>query len=83
MVLGLGVEGVRRVASVVERGVLMRVSVYKLEDGKMDVLVESTPGKGRSPVMLPDVTREDVVERVLPLVTQMRRPKGAQLEIPF
>ena len=32
----------------------MKVSVYALEDGRMDVLVQATPGKGRAPVVVQD-----------------------------
>lgn len=60
----------------------MRISVYRLEDGEMAVLGESTPGKGRAPVMLPDITLGNIKEKVGALVTQLRRPKGGQLELP-
>jgi len=59
----------------------MKVSVYKMDKGKMAVLVESSPGKGRAPVMVPDITVGNVVERTLPIVTQLRRPKGAELDL--
>lgn len=53
----------------------MRVYVYAMEDGSMDVLVEPSIGKGRSPVLLKAVTREDIVARVGPLVDKMRGPR--------
>ena len=59
----------------------MKVSVYALEDGRMDVLVQATPGKGRAPVVVQDVTPEDVVTRVGKVVTEMRRPKVLEREL--
>lgn len=55
----------------------MRVSVYKRESGVLDVLVEASVGKGRSPRLLEGVTAENVVEKVLPVVVAMRRPRGS------
>ena len=57
----------------------MRVSVYKLDDGAMAVLVEASPGRGLSPVMLSDVTPENVEGRLTPLIEEMRRPRQTQL----
>lgn len=57
----------------------MRVSVYRLPEGKMSVLVEASTGRGLSPVMVEGVTSENVVHKVLPLVTQMRRPKTVEV----
>lgn len=59
----------------------MKVSVYKLEGGGMSVMVESSPGKGRAPVLLQDITPENIAAKVLPVIQQLRRPKGAQLEL--
>lgn len=53
----------------------MRVSVYRDLDGEMSVLIEATPGKGRAPVLLRNVTAENVVAGVRPLIDAMRRPK--------
>lgn len=58
----------------------MRVRVYKNEDGTTDVLVEASLGKGRPPVLLKGVTPENIKTQVLPVVTAMRRPKGAPLD---
>ncbi|GAH45695.1 unnamed protein product [marine sediment metagenome] len=58
----------------------MKVSVYKLNEGGMSVLIQSTPGKGRSPVLLCGITPDNVVDQVLPVVRQMRRPKGVPLD---
>ncbi len=60
----------------------MKVSVYLGAEGMMDVLVQSSPGKGRSPVVLPAITPSNVVARVGPVVEEMRtrkRPKLPQL----
>lgn len=48
----------------------------------MSVLVQSSPGKGRAPVLLQQVTAENVVASVLPVVEQLRRPKGEWIELP-
>lgn len=61
----------------------MKVTVYKLEDGRMSVLIESTPGKGRAPVLLQGITQENVSSAVLGVVTQLRRPKGESIELPL
>lgn len=57
----------------------MKVSVYKLETGGLTVLVQSSPGKGRAPVLLSDVTLENIKGRVLPLVEELRGPKQPQV----
>lgn len=53
----------------------MKVLVYKLETGGFSVLVQASPGKGRAPVVLNDVTLENIKGRVLPAVEAARRPK--------
>jgi hypothetical protein len=57
--------------------------VYLHDNGEMSVLVEASLGKGRAPVILQQVTAENVVARVLPLVKQMARPKAEQPELPL
>ncbi len=57
----------------------MRVRIYKLEDGRLDALVEASVGKGRAPVLLQGITPENVVAEVGPVIEAMRRPKGAEL----
>lgn len=54
----------------------MKVSVYKGPEGKLSVLVQASPGKGRPPVVIPEVTLQNIQEKVLPLVEAMRKPKG-------
>lgn len=56
----------------------MRVSIYKQEDGSMSAMVEASPGKGRPPVLIQDITGENVTARVAPVIDAMRRPKGAE-----
>lgn len=50
----------------------MRVSVYKLEDGRMDILVEASVGHGKAPVVVQNVAHEDVVRRVGPVIVAQR-----------
>lgn len=56
----------------------MRVRVYVLEEGEMDVLVEASPGKGRSPILLKGITPENVVDQVGPVIEDMRRSREVQ-----
>lgn len=80
--LGIGVGRTERLVSEAERGFLMKVSVYKLEDGGVSVLVQASPGKGRSPVMVDGVTKANIREKVLPVITQLRAPRATQLVLP-
>lgn len=59
-----------------DRRVAMLVSVYKLEGGGMTVLVRSSPGKGRAPILVEGVTLENIVEKVSPAVVELRGPKA-------
>lgn len=70
------------VGLVVDRRMGMRVSVYLVVDEDYQVLVESTPGKGRAPVLIQGVTRQNVVDRVRPVIDQLRRPRGEPVELP-
>lgn len=58
-----------------ERGVVMRVSVYKLDGGRIDVMVEASPGNGKAPVVLQNVTKTDIKERLAPVVEAQRGRK--------
>ena len=53
----------------------MRISVYKLDDGTMDVFLEPSVGARKSPVVLRGVTQENVVGAVLPLIRELRRSR--------
>lgn len=53
----------------------MRVSIYKLEDGTMSALIQASPGKRRSPVLIQGVTPEDLPGLVAPAVAELRRPR--------
>lgn len=64
--------GATRLRSYNHKEVKMRVSVYKLDDGRMDVLVEASPGSGKAPVVIQGVTQEDLVQRVGPVVDAQR-----------
>lgn len=54
----------------------MKVSVYLSPDGSMDALVTATVGKGMSPVLVKDVTPENVVESIRPVIDKMRLPRA-------
>ena len=56
----------------------MRVSIYKRENGQLDVLVEASVGRGLGPVVIQDVTPRDIKEKVLPTIQAMRRKRPAQ-----
>jgi len=53
----------------------MKVSVYKSPDGRMDILVQASPGSGKSPVVVPNVTRDNLVERLGPVIDAQRGKK--------
>lgn len=46
----------------------MRMSIYKLPDGRIDVMVEAAPGHGKAPVVLQAVTRADFAARLDPVL---------------
>lgn len=71
----LGVGGYIGFVLRARKGKEMRIRVFKRDDGKMDVFVEPSPGKGKNPVFLERVTPENVAEEVLPVIIEMRRPK--------
>ncbi len=50
----------------------MKVSIYKLPNGKMDALVEAAVGHGKAPVLVQDVTGENIKERILPVIVHQR-----------
>ncbi len=50
----------------------MRVSVYKLEGGRIDIMVEASVGHGKAPVVLQDIDREKLVEQILPVLAAQR-----------
>lgn len=54
----------------------MRVHIYKGVEGRHQVFVEPSPGKGRPPVLLRGITSGNVVSAVLPAVEAMRKPKA-------
>lgn len=53
----------------------MRVHIYKAADDTLSVFVQPSPGKGRPPVLLAGITSENVVQEVLPVVQELRKPK--------
>ncbi len=60
----------------------MKVHVYQVDEGSFSVLVIPSLGKGRAPVLLQNVTSENLVAGVLPVIEDARRPKGGQLALP-
>lgn len=56
----------------------MRVSIYKLADGRIDIMVEAAVGHGKPPVVLQDITSEDFEERLVPVLAAQkgRRERG-------
>lgn len=54
------------------RRYVMRVYVYKHENGTQSVLVEPTLGSGKTPILIHKVTRETIVGLVLPVVNSLR-----------
>lgn len=61
----------------------MKVSIYPREDGKVDILVQASPGKGRSPVVLAGVDRSALKAVLLPAVVAARGPKKAEEQLSF
>lgn len=59
-----------------ERSSEMKVSIYKGDGPPFAILLEASPGKGRPPVLLPQVSIEDLVGTVGPEIAAMRLPKG-------
>lgn len=53
----------------------MRVHIYKMGPEVADVMVESSPGKGRAPVVVRHISPENVVGKVGPIIVAMRKPK--------
>ena len=47
----------------------MRVSVYALPGGRIDVMVEASLGNGKPPVVVQDVKRGEMASRVGPVIT--------------
>ena len=52
----------------------MRVHIYKRDEGQLTVMVEPTHGKGLPPVLLENVTAENVAEVVGPVIAAARAP---------
>lgn len=71
-----GVEGAVSLVSPRREGFYVKVSIYKAQEGEMAILVEASPGRGRAPVVLSGVTRENLTEKLEPVTEAMRRPKG-------
>lgn len=55
----------------------MKVSVFRLPSGRLDVLVEASVGNGKSPIVVLDVHREDFVGRVGPVVEAQKGRRKA------
>ena len=46
----------------------MKVSVYRLPGGRIDIMVEASQGNSKSPVVLQGITKQNLHERVGPAV---------------
>lgn len=57
----------------------MKVSVYKLPDGRIDIMVEAAPGHGKSPVLLRHVSKAELAERVGPVLDAQRGRRPEKL----
>lgn len=54
----------------------MKVSIYKLPEGRIDIMVEAATGHGKAPVVLQGITKSTLAERIAPvLVAQQGRRK--------
>lgn len=67
-----GGTGVTVVGESPERGMSMKVSVYKGPDGELSVLLQASPGRGRAPVVLSNIDRARIKELVGPEIDKMR-----------
>lgn len=54
----------------------MRIHIFKRADGSLSVMLEPSIGKGLAPVLLQDITPDNVTEKVLPEVEKMRLPRA-------
>lgn len=55
----------------------MKVSVYKLPDGRIDLMVEAAPGNGKAPVVLQNVNKGNLVEQLTPVLEAQRGRREA------
>lgn len=62
------------------KGFTMRVSVYKLSEGRVDVMVEAATGHGKAPVVLQDVDVARLPELLAPVLAAQ---KGRREEAPL
>lgn len=60
----------------------MKVSIYRLEGGRIDVMVEASPGNGKAPVVLQDVTMEGIRLRVGPVIAAQRGRRDMDQDAP-
>lgn len=56
----------------------MRVSIYKLPEGRIDILVEAAVGHGKPPITLQKVTRETLRDRLNPVLEVQRGRRKSQ-----
>jgi len=59
----------------------MKVYVYNLLAGGQSVMVVASPGRGLSPVLLEAVSRENIQERLLPVIAEMRRIRDLPVSV--
>ena len=56
----------------------MKVSVYKLPDGRIDIMVEAAVGHGKPPVVLQGITKETLASRLAPVLAGQ---KGRRMDV--
>lgn len=57
----------------------MKVTVYKLPEGRIDIMVEAAPGHGKPPVLLSHVTKAELAERIGPVLDAQRGRRPEKL----
>lgn len=56
----------------------MKVSIYKLPEGRIDLMVEASTGHGKAPVVLLKITKDNLAAQLAPVLDALRgrRVKG-------
>lgn len=55
----------------------MKVSIYKLPDNRIDLMVEAAPGNGKAPVVLQRIVKDGLADQLMPVLLAQ---KGRRLE---
>ena len=59
----------------------MKVSIYKLPEGRIDAMVEAAVGHGKAPVVLQRLSKATLIER-LPAVLDAQRGRRVREPVP-